>query len=201
MFNNTTATAGFAGAEQPFVGYHPTVISSLPGGGAASGPTLSPTGEEIRTIFVTGFPQNVHERELHNLVCFLPGYEASQVRAGVGSRCRVRCERARPNVRRAWRAVGAQSSAEVRVHVPPWGSCSHRIGPCRAALERTKLGYNSSNVRGMHASSFWPQGGCVLARLAVTDCSSARRSAEPDRCGASACFRDNFDHVAWTQRL
>ncbi|EFJ46437.1 hypothetical protein VOLCADRAFT_32205, partial [Volvox carteri f. nagariensis] len=35
--------------------------------------------EEIRTIFVTGFPSNVHERELHNLVCFLPGYEASQM--------------------------------------------------------------------------------------------------------------------------
>eukprot|EP00983_Pelagomonas_calceolata_P083067 1156080-Pelagomonas_calceolata.AAC.1 len=36
------------------------------------------TEDAVRTIFITGFPQGVKERELHNLVRYLPGYEASQ---------------------------------------------------------------------------------------------------------------------------
>eukprot|EP00249_Psilotum_nudum_P007052 c20272_g2_i1 orf=235-1233(+) len=35
--------------------------------------------EEVRTIFVLGFPQDVKERELHNLLRWWPGYEASQM--------------------------------------------------------------------------------------------------------------------------
>ncbi|KXZ46573.1 hypothetical protein GPECTOR_42g782 [Gonium pectorale] len=35
--------------------------------------------EEIRTVFMTGFPPNVHERELANLVFCLPGVLASQM--------------------------------------------------------------------------------------------------------------------------
>ncbi|KAG2487118.1 hypothetical protein HYH03_014231 [Edaphochlamys debaryana] len=83
MFANAAAAAA-AGYEQQLVSYgYPT---AMPAGAtvltAATGaPAMSPTGEEIRTIFVTGFPANVHERELHNLVCFLPGYEASQMNA------------------------------------------------------------------------------------------------------------------------
>lgn len=69
MFPTPAAAPAYSG-EQPL-----GVYAVLPAAGVA----LSPTGEEIRTIFVTGFPANVHERELHNLVCFLPGYEASQV--------------------------------------------------------------------------------------------------------------------------
>ncbi|KAH8501924.1 hypothetical protein H0E87_016624 [Populus deltoides] len=38
-----------------------------------------PTHEEVRTIFITGFPDDVKERELQNLLRWLPGYEASQV--------------------------------------------------------------------------------------------------------------------------
>uniref|UniRef100_A0A7S3VLL5 RRM domain-containing protein n=1 Tax=Dunaliella tertiolecta TaxID=3047 RepID=A0A7S3VLL5_DUNTE len=37
------------------------------------------TEDAVRTIFITGFPQGVKERELHNLVRYLPGYEASQM--------------------------------------------------------------------------------------------------------------------------
>ena len=37
------------------------------------------TGEELRTIFLTGFPADVKERELNNLFRFIPGY---QVRMG-----------------------------------------------------------------------------------------------------------------------
>eukprot|EP01023_Acetabularia_acetabulum_P033817 TRINITY_DN3166_c1_g1_i2.p1 TRINITY_DN3166_c1_g1~~TRINITY_DN3166_c1_g1_i2.p1 ORF type:complete len:317 (+),score=71.80 TRINITY_DN3166_c1_g1_i2:189-1139(+) len=36
-------------------------------------------GEEIRTIFITGFPPDVKERELNNLLRFLHGYKASQM--------------------------------------------------------------------------------------------------------------------------
>ena len=31
--------------------------------------------DEVRTVFVTGFPQDVKERELNNICRFLPGYE------------------------------------------------------------------------------------------------------------------------------
>eukprot|EP01026_Neomeris_dumetosa_P040196 TRINITY_DN3318_c0_g2_i1.p1 TRINITY_DN3318_c0_g2~~TRINITY_DN3318_c0_g2_i1.p1 ORF type:complete len:329 (-),score=39.37 TRINITY_DN3318_c0_g2_i1:1746-2732(-) len=37
------------------------------------------TGDEIRTIFITGFPPDVKERELNNLLRFLHGYKASQM--------------------------------------------------------------------------------------------------------------------------
>jgi len=40
---------------------------------------LSFGGDEIRTVFVSGFPNDVKERELHNLLRFMPGYEASQM--------------------------------------------------------------------------------------------------------------------------
>jgi len=35
--------------------------------------------EEVRTIFVLGFPNDVKERELENLLRWWPGYEASQI--------------------------------------------------------------------------------------------------------------------------
>lgn len=38
-----------------------------------------PSSEDLRTVFITGFPQDVKERELNNLMRFLPGYEASQM--------------------------------------------------------------------------------------------------------------------------
>jgi len=34
---------------------------------------------QVRTIFVLGFPPNVKERELQNLLRWWPGYEASQM--------------------------------------------------------------------------------------------------------------------------
>lgn len=50
--------------------------ASSPAAPAMSG--LGP-GDEIRTVFVSGFPNDVKERELHNLLRFMPGYEASQM--------------------------------------------------------------------------------------------------------------------------
>ncbi|XP_076955145.1 uncharacterized protein LOC143629882 [Bidens hawaiensis] len=40
---------------------------------------MSLSGDEVRTIFISGLPEDVKERELHNLMRWLPGYEASQV--------------------------------------------------------------------------------------------------------------------------
>ncbi|CAM8898740.1 unnamed protein product [Rhodiola kirilowii] len=37
--------------------------------------------DEIRTVFITGLPEDVKERELQNLLRWFPGYEASQVNA------------------------------------------------------------------------------------------------------------------------
>lgn len=34
-----------------------------------------PNSEEVRTIFISGFPADVKDRELNNLMRFLPGYE------------------------------------------------------------------------------------------------------------------------------
>jgi hypothetical protein len=31
--------------------------------------------DEARTVFITGFPEDVRERELNNMLRFLPGYE------------------------------------------------------------------------------------------------------------------------------
>lgn len=44
--------------------------------------------DDVRTIFVTGFPDDVKERELNNLLRFLPGYEVrwgAVARASSGS--------------------------------------------------------------------------------------------------------------------
>jgi hypothetical protein len=35
--------------------------------------------DDIRTVFISGLPHDVKERELHNLLRFMPGYEASQM--------------------------------------------------------------------------------------------------------------------------
>lgn len=45
----------------------------------AVAPPQPPGQDELRTVFITGFPQDVKERELNNLLRFIPGYEASQM--------------------------------------------------------------------------------------------------------------------------
>ncbi|KAK6118720.1 hypothetical protein DH2020_047525 [Rehmannia glutinosa] len=42
-------------------------------------PAGRPSSDEVRTIFISGLPEDVKERELQNLLRWLPGYEASQV--------------------------------------------------------------------------------------------------------------------------
>ena len=48
--------------------------------------------DELRTIFVTGFPPDVRERELMNLCRFMPGYEVWSTEAGLP--CAYRAPRA-----------------------------------------------------------------------------------------------------------
>eukprot|EP00195_Chlamydomonas_chlamydogama_P000826 CAMPEP_0202920456 /NCGR_PEP_ID=MMETSP1392-20130828/76866_1 /ASSEMBLY_ACC=CAM_ASM_000868 /TAXON_ID=225041 /ORGANISM="Chlamydomonas chlamydogama, Strain SAG 11-48b" /LENGTH=392 /DNA_ID=CAMNT_0049613953 /DNA_START=522 /DNA_END=1700 /DNA_ORIENTATION=- len=62
-------------------------VGTAGGGGYVT--ALAPGGDAgdhqaVRTVFVTGFPQDVRERELHNLLRFLPGYEASQMHYKAG---------------------------------------------------------------------------------------------------------------------
>lgn len=40
-----------------------------------------PAADEVRTVFITGFPEDVRERELNNMLRFLPGYEVRLGRA------------------------------------------------------------------------------------------------------------------------
>ncbi|KAL0012738.1 hypothetical protein SO802_007846 [Lithocarpus litseifolius] len=53
----------------------PTVAATAP---PPHAPPIAPS-DEVRTIFITGLPEDVKERELQNLLRWLPGYEASQV--------------------------------------------------------------------------------------------------------------------------
>ncbi|KAL4584521.1 hypothetical protein LXL04_009124 [Taraxacum kok-saghyz] len=72
--------------------YHPQWPPAQPPSGPVVVPTPSPHShhspmsmdnrvavDEVRTIFISGLPEDVKERELLNLLRWLPGYEASQV--------------------------------------------------------------------------------------------------------------------------
>jgi hypothetical protein len=45
--------------------------------------------DELRTVFITGFPNDIKERELNNLLRFIPGYEASQMNWKNGQASRI----------------------------------------------------------------------------------------------------------------
>lgn len=64
------APSAYSSYAPPPYSYPPPY--SAPPPNYASGPAGA---EEVRTIFVTGFPADVKERELNNLLRFLPGYE------------------------------------------------------------------------------------------------------------------------------
>ncbi|CAL9200709.1 unnamed protein product, partial [Musa hybrid cultivar] len=66
-------------------GMHPYHQQWVPPPAPAVAPTVPvdtpnrPPSDEIRTVFITGLPGDVKERELHNLLRWLPGFEASQI--------------------------------------------------------------------------------------------------------------------------
>ncbi|GAB4850451.1 hypothetical protein Ancab_029755 [Ancistrocladus abbreviatus] len=62
----------------------PAPPAAAPGAVPVPPPPLAPldnrpSPDEVRTIFISGLPADVKERELQNLLRWLPGYEASQV--------------------------------------------------------------------------------------------------------------------------
>lgn len=58
----------------------PDPYAAYPPYGAAPAPYAATAyADEVRTVFITGFPADVKERELNNMLRFLPGYEASQM--------------------------------------------------------------------------------------------------------------------------
>jgi hypothetical protein len=64
--------------------HNPTAPYAVPGMPSSTGAPLGAPpgmhgGEEPRTVFITGFPPDVKERELNNMLRFVPGYEASQM--------------------------------------------------------------------------------------------------------------------------
>ncbi|KAL6781040.1 hypothetical protein ACKKBG_A09530 [Auxenochlorella protothecoides x Auxenochlorella symbiontica] len=63
---------------------HPMYPPAPPGQAA---PPYQPatTSGELRTVFITGFPPDIKERELPNLLRFLPGYEACQLHTRAGA--------------------------------------------------------------------------------------------------------------------
>ncbi|PNW79726.1 hypothetical protein CHLRE_08g364700v5 [Chlamydomonas reinhardtii] len=80
------------GAPPSYQGYAPSLAPPAysyapPAYASAPPPFAGGMGatDEVRTVFVTGFPIDVKERELNNLLRFLPGYEASQMNYGKGS--------------------------------------------------------------------------------------------------------------------
>ncbi|KAE8699498.1 hypothetical protein F3Y22_tig00110577pilonHSYRG00033 [Hibiscus syriacus] len=55
-------------------------VQALPPSAAAPSPSSHPPHHDVvRTIFIMGLPEDVKERELQNLLRWLPGFEASQV--------------------------------------------------------------------------------------------------------------------------
>ena len=58
-----------------FVAYPAEAYAQHYGYFAAPAPPASPN--DARTIMITGFPQDVKERELNNLLIFVPGYQVS----------------------------------------------------------------------------------------------------------------------------
>ncbi len=70
-------------------------------------PSALPAADEVRTVFITGFPEDVRERELNNMLRFLPGYEV-----------RPRWERQRGR-------LSAHAAALRAVAGPPACRCMH----------------------------------------------------------------------------
>lgn len=74
--------SGGGGASNLGYGYSHVPEGSHPG--TYRYPTAPPGNDEPRTIFISGFPADCKERELNNLMRFLPGYEASQMNSARG---------------------------------------------------------------------------------------------------------------------
>lgn len=69
------APAPYATAAYGYSAPAPYAVPPMPGAyGVGAGAV-----DELRTVFLTGFPNDIKERELNNMLRFMPGYEASQM--------------------------------------------------------------------------------------------------------------------------
>lgn len=69
MTGSTMATGGI-----------PTASSSANLNGTGTTAATAASGEEISTIFVVGFPDDMQEREFQNMFIFSPGFEAATLK-------------------------------------------------------------------------------------------------------------------------
>lgn len=72
------AGAGLHPYHQQYHHHHPHWAAPPPPPPAAP-PVAPPPSDEVRTIFIAGLPEDVKERELQNMLRWLPGYQASQL--------------------------------------------------------------------------------------------------------------------------
>ncbi|KAG8962883.1 hypothetical protein FRC03_003670 [Tulasnella sp. 419] len=83
QLQSLAASQGTTGASQQSI-LQPTqpAVSTLPGGiGNLPGTTAAPLAqEEISTIFVVGFPDDMQEREFQNMFTFSQGFEAATLK-------------------------------------------------------------------------------------------------------------------------
>lgn len=61
-----------------YVTFAPAAMLPSTGSPTSASSGGGPPVDDVRTVFITGFPADVRERELHNLLRFMPGYEACQ---------------------------------------------------------------------------------------------------------------------------
>jgi hypothetical protein len=70
------------------------LMSMQPWSTISSNSSYAGAPKELRTVFLVGFPSDTKIRELHNLLKFLPGYEACQVgsRQALQHACVASCQ-------------------------------------------------------------------------------------------------------------
>lgn len=158
----TAAVADPAYAAGSLFGTPPPAASGAAGylyQSPAGAGALGAAADDIRTVFISGLPHDVKERELHNLLRFMPGYEASQMNwktggpqgfalfsTGAHARAMVdilsglqfddgvllRAEMAHKNMFIKVRGTAAVVSTACRVHA---GRCQHRLqDACKHAV-------------------------------------------------------------------
>ena len=126
----------------PFHQQWPPAAAAPPPPGAAASAAVPPpppvpgapgtaAADEVRTIFITGLPVDVKERELHNLLRWLPGFEASQVNFKGDQPMGFAL------FATAHQAVAAKAALQVRVRFSPWWvSAFGRMGSDLTRIDR-----------------------------------------------------------------
>jgi len=116
---------------------------------------------EVRTVFITGFPDDVKERELNNMLRFLPGYEVGARDSGGGG----------------WAAVG-HASARL-----PAGGWSNSVPPCSCLSDvaPAAVGCTTHGCCAGAAARWAPN------RPAPGPCPAGLTNALPQRPGPGLC--------------